>query len=252
MTALGIGGTPIDVTEYWPMQSGTTWQMRTEGFRPPGTGLSTFTLLPEEDIEGILVVPWLITKDSLVAYWWPGEDMTEVFYVVSPHYHALRPLWNTFIWARGDRRINRTTGEEVQLLRYQSASILPPYMLARHGVTLPYMVEAENATGYSIEDDAPVELPPGTPGASWRLGMRWTRRPRGWRQVPILACDYLEAWPGTFAEATVAVRETWYFAREVGMVEIRGTTRFGAGIAVTDPACAMTELEDPDYVTVRI
>jgi hypothetical protein len=65
---------------------------------------------------------------------------------------------------------------------------------------------------------------------------------------PALRVDYWEGYPGPLETAPGLLRESWYFIRDIGVVEIRHK-QFGVGqtkLCLEDADCTRADMADPD------
>lgn len=265
----------VNGLEYWPTTP-QTWRTHTENYLTGGSGNATWAILPASTFGGYPVNEWTIRKDSIDSYWAPGHDANFRWFIVDQSYsYTPQPFWNQFIWGLGHQQLEpRPDGPGSEVI-YHSASVYPPYALIGKTMLLPMFVQNDAGHLYTIGlpgTTAPNPAPASAPPAlyySWWMQARWRVRPAVPRRGPfpaqpekqLLQMDYWEGphVPNTAASGIqtipVLIRETWYFERGVGLVELRAKivdTGTAAPAYPTDADFANDEILHPDQLTVRV
>ena len=261
----------VDFTQYFPATPGMVYDFRSLNHRTGTIGQTRIELEAETDWCGLRVRPWRFTKSATDLYWAPGLDLDLRWLLVAPdEVNVPVAAWTRMVWAMGDQRFVRGTllaigTTPAYRVVYRSMSGYPPYLLAMKTGALPVETHDDTGQNYLVPAavnpcpqlqlpfrEGPVTVTPAGPSISygWRMRMDHAQVvvPAMSYTGPALRVDYWEGSPGVLETMAGVLRESWYYVRYLGLVEIRGK-QFGLGTTsacLADPDCLQSDMVSPD------
>ncbi len=266
----------IDLEEYIIMTPGYSFLYSNDNFMysPPKHGLTYMQMELPIDLNGIEIIPWRFTKSTEYAYW--GNRMPTTingtqthtsftgfrdlrWYIVDPSYdYTQKPIFNDYIWGYGDVNYSREQdagmGNDLKdkdvVIRhwYGLDQNVPGYNLGKKTLTIPYIElnEADNWKARAEFETISIQN---------EKGYRYSGE--------ALRIDYYEG-SGFYyngrspQENRWFHRESWYFVKNVGLVQIVGHTfNQYAGVeteiapyCIDDSDCWSDQMESPQRKVV--
>jgi len=255
--------TVLSMSDYYIFKPGYLWEYQSSNLKNGIiTGTTRLQIENETTFCGIRFYPWRFTKDNLSIYWNPGRGRNLRWFIVNPAYTFTEiPGYNNYIWGFGDLdytglTLNNQTGtfDSVNGLRDINLSKLENlYMYKNFNATNPGLPSYNltpktvpaNETYISRQTESvyarawPYSIPPlSLPTTTCKLKADLSEIPGGsylkssWKLR--VEKDYLPPWGevvrtdqyegGANLETDGLLRESWYFAKGVGLVKIATKT----------------------------
>ncbi|MEM7537504.1 MAG: hypothetical protein AAF639_35365 [Chloroflexota bacterium] len=236
---------------------------------------ATTRLQIEEDREwcGHLVRPWRFTKDHINGYWtpftwshsWAGNpnlDLNLRWMLASPNYNQnVIPNFNNYLWGVGDKRYNRQNAEDIGIPRSVTSygiagGNIPAYNLGpKASITNAYNAQGSNSFYQSYGPSA-CPNPWVNQGTGVSPNNQWVLRIRHMGAVTVDSTTYSDVIRLDFYEGNITgslggsnpgfLRESWYYAKGVGLVQIliKHFNNYGGMQSIVAPSCNISNLSD--------
>lgn len=272
----GVNNNPtVDFSEYFPSKPGFLYMFNSTNYaaNAPGdikTGKTRLQIEREVDWCSFKTTPWRFTKDSAYAYWsakqvgitLPEENLR--WMVASPNYqNANFPQFNNLFWVVGDKRYKISSDPNglkdidpvsfSQLTKYQTTTgNYPAYMIAPKSTQVPYLYYGGYSSFYSQTTDvnACPQVQTSSPSnAGWKIRAEKinlvVNNGNFHYNGDGLRVDYFEADTDPNGASVglyknYLLRETWFFAKNIGPVRIQirhFNSYFGAMPLSVAPNC---------------
>lgn len=234
----------IDMTQYYIYEPGYVWIYTSKNNLTDKSGLTRVQVEQETDVCGVRVKPWRYTKDLVDAYWNPAYYNTKNpnvngggvrdlrWMVVSPNYnYSAHPGFNNFIWAYSDLRYRRDSIRDINQDKplggytyINKSGTVPGYNLAPKRIDGRVYYDFSDGQSsflpsFPCTDPVNSSLPRYT---SWKIRVEIEKNPITVNNLTfndVIRVDMYEG--GTPMEtADNLLRESWYFAKGVGVIKI--------------------------------
>ena len=236
-TASGPLSVNNNISPYIIFEPGYAWEYTTTNFRKNKTGTTRIQIEQLVRMCNLNMKPWRFTKSDIDLYWDPSRSRDLRWFAVSPDSSFSQfPNFNNFIWVFGHKVYDRLStyplrdifvGEMGAWAFYQSTSgRVPGYNLTKKTVPSDWVYidkadgESANTPVYFGRDSCNVLSQNTSSPTSWKLRTeKLSSLTVGGRTFnDVVRIDYYEG--GAPINTSGLLRESWYFARNIGLVQI--------------------------------
>lgn len=261
----------VDTSPYLVYEPGFSWIYDSRNFETGEAGTTRIQIEEETNICSIVVRPWRFTKNIQGVYWNVNLARDLRWMIVKPSFtYTEIPVFNNFFWGLGDKNYTRTQSatalrdifpsalSHAHIYRSKTGRV-PAYNLLKKMIqqNYAYIDRASGESYYPPVTDIGAGgcslLAPAGAGITGSWLIRTEHLPalavNGRSYNDVLRVDYYEG--GTPLEtARNLLRESWYFARNIGLVQIKEKLFNDYGgpeypDCATDPDCLNDEMQHP-------
>ena len=232
----------INLSDYVIYRPGNTYIFHSINNRTGEVGTTRLQIEEERTIHGVSVIPWCFTKSSTQAYWRHGFNQDLRWMIVAPDNRAGTGItsglahFDRYIWALCDRRYERNTVNPIRDINkarflggyyyLTTTGRVPGYNLAPKVAVIPYLDFAKGesySSPYDINVGPPNIKTSAKSNGSWKIRIeRATVVTQYSTFSDAIRIDYFEG--SNSLESGPLLRESWYFARHIGLVKIEDKT----------------------------
>jgi hypothetical protein len=229
----------LSTGEYIKYEPGETYTYKDYGANGAAIGNTRIQIEEKRSMCGVPVIPWRFTKDDQRSYWRPGFRQNLRWMIVDKNYQAGSGItsglshFNNYIWGIRDKRYHMATTNPLRDLGQTTSGgyfygtaigRVPGYNIAPKSVKIPFVDTAQGESSLVPHPDSgciPNLKVPTNSASSWKVRIEKETRPVQTLRntyTDVLRIDYFEG-AGSLETADL-LRESWYYAKDVGVIQI--------------------------------